>query len=66
LPAEYHDNPTAAEGVLVYNDFAWDFVERMRQSGFSNFRALVYWSWELGHLGGTQSIFHGNRDGEAE
>jgi SAM-dependent methyltransferase len=57
LEPEYHGNPLSAEGVLCYQHFGWDLLDRMRQLGYGQAEALLYWSQELGYLGTEQAIF---------
>jgi len=61
LPAEYHGDPMRAEGVLCYYHFGWDVLDDMRGAGFSHAACHMYWSWELGYLGGFGIILHGIR-----
>ena len=53
-------NPVDPEqGALCFRDFGWQVLEQMRAAGFSDPRALVYWSRELGYLGGDQILLVG-------
>src|SRR5262249_40972797 len=53
LPPEYHENPVNRErGALCFRDFGWQVLDQMRAVGFADPRALMYWSRELGYLGG--------------
>jgi Methyltransferase domain len=62
LPPEYHENPVnPAQGALCLRDFGWQVLEQMRAVGFSDPRALVYWSRELGYLGGDQILLVASR-----
>lgn len=61
LPPEYHGDPLSEAGALVYSDFGWEFFDQMCELDEMEWRLLVYWSLELGHLGGTQFFFHGRR-----
>lgn len=62
LSPVYHGNPVRPEeGSLVFTDFGWDFVEQLASVGLRDCSALVYWSLEYGHLGGTQFFFHATR-----
>lgn len=56
-PAAYHGNPVSADGSLVFTDFGWDLLEKIRTVGFSDVRIDVYASKEFGHLGGGQLVF---------
>src|SRR5262249_11419836 len=56
-PPEYHCNPVDPQGgALGYRYFGWQVLEQMRDAGFSDPRALLYWSRELGYLGGDQIL----------
>jgi hypothetical protein len=58
LPPEYHGNPIdPAGGSLVYHDFGWDLLPMIREGGFSDAFAGLYWSQEYGHLGAPQTVF---------
>jgi ubiquinone/menaquinone biosynthesis C-methylase UbiE len=54
LPAAYHGNPLSEKGSLVFTDFGWDVLDDVRSAGFRDCAMHVYWSYEYGHLGGTQ------------
>jgi SAM-dependent methyltransferase len=60
LPAVYHGNPLSAEGSLVFTDFGWDVLERMREVGLRDASLDVYWSYARGYLG-LQFFFTGTR-----
>jgi len=58
LPPEYHGNPIDPEGgSLVYHDFGWDLLPMIREAGFGDAFAGLYWSLEYGHLGVPQIVF---------
>jgi len=58
LPPEYHGNPIdPAGGSLVYHDFGWDLLPMIREAGFGDAFAGLYWSLEYGHLGVAQIVF---------
>jgi SAM-dependent methyltransferase len=62
LPPEYHENPVDPDqGALCFRDFGWEVLEQMKAIGFSDPRALVYWSRELGYLGGDQVLLVASR-----
>jgi hypothetical protein len=51
---EYHGNPTdPVQGSLCMRYFAWDILEQMKRIGFNDAQAWLFWSKELGYLGGT-------------
>jgi SAM-dependent methyltransferase len=56
-PPEYHCNPVDPQGgALCFRYFGWQVLEQMRDTGFSDPHALLYWSRELGYLGGDQIL----------
>jgi hypothetical protein len=58
MPPEYHWNPlTSDNGTLSFRDFGWHVLEQMREAGFADPRALLYWSLELGYLGAIRSCW---------
>lgn len=57
LPPVYHGNPIKEEGSLVFNDFGWDVLNIIRESGFANVSLEIYSSIEFGHLGNGLLIF---------
>jgi len=61
LAPVYHGDPMSSEGTLVFTDFGWELYDRIRDSGLLTCEMLVYWSLELGHLGGLQFFFHARR-----
>jgi SAM-dependent methyltransferase len=63
LPAVYHGNPISREGSLVFTDFGFDLLQKVREAGFSPVSAVVYWSIEHGHLGGPGVYFEATRAG---
>ena len=61
LPPEYHGDPLDASGVLCFRYFGWALMEDLRLAGFRDERMVFFWSPELGHLGGMQSILEATR-----
>jgi len=57
LPPEYHGDPLNAAGCLCYHHFGWEILDELRAVGFEEAKALLYWSKDLGYLGGEQIIF---------
>lgn len=57
LTPEYHGNPLSAKGCLCFYHFGWALLEEIRNLGFEDAKALIYWSNELGYIGGDQLIF---------
>ena len=56
----YHGDPLSPKGSLVFTDFGWDVLDRLRSAGFVVY-IEVYASKELGHLGGGQLVFRCNK-----
>ena len=56
LPPEYHSDPLNMEGCLCYYHFGWQLLDDMRDSGFRDPRACLYWSREYGYLGVEQVL----------
>ena len=57
LPPEYHGNPISSEGCLCFYHFGWELLNDLEAVGFKDAKALLYWSRELGYLGGEQLMF---------
>jgi O-antigen biosynthesis protein len=57
LEPEYHGDPISPAGVLCFYHFGWELLDQLRTIGFSNVRSYLYWSKELGYLGGEQILF---------
>ena len=66
LEPEYHGDPIANEGILCFQHFGWDLLDRMRGLGFVDVAALLYWSEELGYLGREQVIFAARKPAPAQ
>jgi SAM-dependent methyltransferase len=59
LPAEYHGNPMVpTKESLVFTDFGWDLLSRMRAAGFEDSYVSFWWSYEYAHLAVNSYIFH--------
>jgi SAM-dependent methyltransferase len=58
LPPDYHGNPLSPQGSLVYTEFGWDILAKLRDAGFSSSEVRYYWSLEHGHLGVLNSLIH--------
>jgi SAM-dependent methyltransferase len=58
LPPAYHGNPVSDDGSLVFTDFGWDFLQDIRDAGFSSAKLHFYWSEVYGHLGMGQHYIH--------
>ena len=57
MPAEYHGNPILAEGSLVFTDFGWDLLAKVKKCGFLEAVVEIYNSIDYAHLGGAQLVF---------
>lgn len=53
----YHGNPLATEGSLVFTDFGWEMLTGLEAAGFERCTLQSFWSFELGHLGGSLVFF---------
>lgn len=57
LPPQYHGDPLNEDGCLAFYEFGWEILDQLRDIGFSKADAHLYWSPELGYLGGgTDSL----------
>lgn len=54
LEPEYHGNPISNSGCLCYYHFSWQLLDELRECGFSDVYALLYWSQKYAYLGGEQ------------
>ena len=50
LPPEYHGDPIGNQGILCYQHFGWQMMEDLRQAGFEDAYAIVFWSRDFGYL----------------
>lgn len=50
LPPEYHGNPLGG-GALCFQHFGWDILDSLKQAGFSEAKAALYWGPHQGHFG---------------
>lgn len=51
LPPEIHGNPISDEGSLCFQNFGWDILDDLREMGFADASASLYWGPWQGHLG---------------
>jgi SAM-dependent methyltransferase len=54
-PPEYHGP------WLVFNQFGWEMLDQLREIGFADVNACLYWSKEFGYLGREQIVFMAER-----
>ena len=50
LEPEYHGNPIDEKGSLVFTDFGWDILEKIKKIGFSSIAIDVYYSFPYTHI----------------
>lgn len=58
LPPEIHGNPISPEGCLCFHNFGWDILVMLRDSGFRQTEAWLYWGPWKGHMGYPTFVFH--------
>ena len=56
-PPEYHGDPLRSSGCLAFRHFGWEMLTQIRAVGFADVAAHLYWSKELGYLGGELVAF---------
>lgn len=57
LPPEIHGNPVDGKGALCFQNFGWDVLDTLRESGFTRAAAHTYWGPWFGHLGFGGIVF---------
>lgn len=57
LEPEYHGNPIKNEGILCFYHFGWQMLQEVRDLGFSDVYATLFWSKEFGYLGDESALF---------
>ncbi len=57
FPPEYHGDPVQKNGILCFTHFGWAMLDDVRNIGFENAYAIIYWSKEFAYLGGEQILF---------
>jgi SAM-dependent methyltransferase len=57
----YHANPVSEKGSLVYYDFGWDLLDRMRRAGFKKAEVINYFDTKRMHIGSDLLVFRGER-----
>lgn len=57
MEPEYHGNPVNKNGCLCYRYFGWEILDELRETGFRDAYAILYWSKEFGYLGNEQVVF---------
>jgi SAM-dependent methyltransferase len=61
LEPEYHGDPIKSEGCLAFYHYGWELLDSLKDVGFQDVKSLVYWSPELGYVGGEQMIFYARK-----
>jgi len=56
--SSHTSDPLAAELPHGIHQFSWDLLDGLREAGFEDASAHLYWSAELGYLGPFNLIFH--------
>jgi len=58
LEPEYHGGnlSDSSKGTLCFRHFGWDTLRQLEGAGFSDAEVWLFWSRELGILGGTQLV----------
>lgn len=51
LPPEFHGNPVSNDGSLCFQNFGWDILDALRNAGFQQPKANMYWGPWAGHIG---------------
>jgi len=57
LEPEYHGNPIKKQGILCFYHFGWQMLQDVRDLGFSDVYATLFWSREFGYLGDESALF---------
>jgi LmbE family N-acetylglucosaminyl deacetylase/glycosyltransferase involved in cell wall biosynthesis len=61
LPPEYHGDPLHPGGCLCYYHFGWRLLDELRDMGFRDASAYLYWSEYFGYLGGEQLVLRAEK-----
>lgn len=57
LPPVFHGDPLNPDGILCCHDFGWELFSNLRDMGFKDVHACMYWSKDYGYLGKDQCVF---------
>lgn len=60
-PPLFHGNPVSADGSLVFTDFGWDVIPRLREAGFEHASVECFLAPRYGHLADGQLVFRATR-----
>ena len=61
LEPEYHGNPVHRKGSLCFYHFGWDMLDTVREAGFSDAWAMLFWSEAFAYLGEEALVFIARR-----
>jgi SAM-dependent methyltransferase len=53
----YHGDPINNKGVLCFQDFGWQILDELKDTGFDEVKAIIYGSSFYGYLGQGNIIF---------
>lgn len=53
---EYHGDPNNPQGCLAFYTFSWPLLDDLRDAGFSEVIAHLYWSREYGYFGAYEQL----------
>jgi hypothetical protein len=56
LEPHYHGDPVSDAGCLCFQDFGWDLLDQMRETGFRRAEVILYWSAQFGYYGVEQMM----------
>lgn len=64
MDPEYHggNRSDPAAGTLCYRYFGWETIQDLKKAGFSDAAAWLFWSRELGYMGGSQIAFWAHKE----
>jgi SAM-dependent methyltransferase len=57
LEPEYHGDPVKKQGILCFYHFGWEMLDQIREIGFSDVYATIFWSREFAYLGDETALF---------
>lgn len=57
MEPEYHGDPMSKDGCLCFQYFGWEMLEELKEAGFKDAYAMLYWSKDFGYLGREQILF---------
>ena len=61
MTPDIHGDPNTSEGCLCYFYFGWELLDHMREIGYADASAYIYWSKKFGYLGKYQILFVGRK-----